>query len=52
MAETARKAAEVTKLNQGKHHIGDFLPKERLEAFLAKCRSVLSVEGDGTTGAA
>lgn len=50
MADTARKAAEITKMNRGKHHIGDFLPKERLEAFLAKCRSVVSAEGTATTG--
>jgi hypothetical protein len=51
MVETAKKNAEITKLNRGKHHLGDFLPKERLEAFLAKCRSVLSTEGVSSTGA-
>ena len=56
MAATAQKAAMVTEHalgggNAGRraHHMGHFLPKDKLEAFLAKCRAVVESEGEGTT---
>jgi hypothetical protein len=56
MAATAQKAAMVTEHaigggNAGRraHHMGHFLPKDKLEAFLAKCRAVVESEGESTT---
>jgi hypothetical protein len=53
MAATAEKAAMVTQMRAagrgGGTHIGSYLPKEKLEAFLAKCRSVVAGQGAGTT---
>ena len=56
MAATAEKAAMVTEHARGggnagrrAHHMGHFLPKDKLEAFLAKCRAVVESEGEGTT---
>ena len=33
-------AADLTKKSKGKHFIGDFLPKEELDKFLGKVKSV------------
>ena len=56
MAATAEKAAMVTEHARGggnagrrAHHMGHFLPKDKLDAFLAKCRAVVDSEGEGTT---
>lgn len=36
MQETAAKAAELTNMAEGKHHIGDFLPPDELAKFMEK----------------
>lgn len=38
MEITARKAEELTRGAEGKHHIGDFLPPEELASFMEKVR--------------
>ncbi|XP_043217499.1 SURP and G-patch domain-containing protein 1-like isoform X1 [Amphibalanus amphitrite] len=40
MLETQRKADELTAMNAGKHHIGDFLPPDELERFMEKWRAL------------
>lgn len=37
---TKDKADELTKLNEGKHHIGDFLPPDELERFMENWRAL------------
>ena len=39
MAATAKKAEMVTAMRKGKHHIGDFLPKEQLDKVRHDTRS-------------
>lgn len=36
MQETQAKAAELTTMAEGKHHIGDFLPPDELARFMEK----------------
>lgn len=43
MQETAIKAAELTNMAEGKHHIGDFLPPDELAKFMEKVGSVLMI---------
>ena len=40
MWETQQKADELTTMNAGKHHIGDFLPPDELERFMEKWRAL------------
>ena len=40
MEKTKEKATELTSAGSGGHHIGDFLPPEELNKFLAKYRYV------------
>ncbi|XP_037076602.1 SURP and G-patch domain-containing protein 1-like [Pollicipes pollicipes] len=40
MTETHAKAEELTQMNEGKHHIGDFLPPDELERFMEKWRAL------------
>ncbi|XP_053633127.1 uncharacterized protein [Cherax quadricarinatus] len=40
MQETHAKAAELTNLAEGKHHIGDFLPPDELARFMEKYRAI------------
>jgi splicing factor 4 len=39
MEKTASQAAKLTSQAEGKHHIGDFLPPDELNKFLAKVGS-------------
>lgn len=34
------RAKELTEMNKGKHHIGDFLPPEELSKFMEKVNAV------------
>ena len=36
------------KVGRRAHHMGDFLPKDKMDTFLAKCRSVVETEGQST----
>jgi hypothetical protein len=38
MEKTMNKATELTDMGEGKHHIGDFIPPDQLNKFLAKVR--------------
>lgn len=40
MQETQAKAAELTTMAEGKHHIGDFLPPDELARFMEKYRAI------------
>lgn len=40
MKKTQQAAEEATKLGKGKHHIGDFIPKDELERFLETAEAV------------
>ncbi len=40
MMKTYKKARELTLANQGKHHIGDFLPPKELEKFIEKVGAI------------
>ena len=40
MRTTYGKAREVTLMNKGKHHIGDFLPPEELNKFVEKVSAI------------
>ena len=39
------KAKELTQMNKGKHHIGDFLPPEEMKKFFEKIKAI---KEDGT----
>ena len=39
MEETCQWADDMTKMAEGKHHIGDFLPPEELARFMEKVRN-------------
>lgn len=45
MEKTKEKAKELTEMNKGKHHIGDFLPPEELSKFI---ETVSAVKEDRT----
>lgn len=47
MEKTREKARELTEMNKGKHHIGDFLPPEELDKFV---ETVSAVKEDRTPG--
>ena len=47
MEKTKEKARELTDMNKGKHHIGDFLPPEELDKFV---ETVSAVKEDRTPG--
>ena len=47
MEKTKERAKELTKMNKGKHHIGDFLPPEELSKFI---ETVSAVKEDRTPG--
>lgn len=47
MEKTKEKAKELTEMNKGKHHIGDFLPPEELSKFI---ETVSAVKEDRTPG--
>lgn len=47
MEKTSDKARELTEMNKGKHHIGDFLPPEELAKFV---ETVSAVKEDRTPG--
>lgn len=40
MTQTAEKAKELTVMNKGKHHIGDFLPPKEVEKFVEKVSAI------------
>ncbi|KAK8400196.1 hypothetical protein O3P69_003118 [Scylla paramamosain] len=40
MEETQARAAELTTMAEGKHHIGDFLPPDELARFMEKYRAI------------
>ena len=44
MEKTKEKAVELTQAATGKHHIGDFLPPEELNKFMAKFSAIKSGE--------
>lgn len=47
MEKTRVKAKELTDMNRGKHHIGDFLPAEELSKFI---ETVSAVKEDRAPG--
>lgn len=42
---TAEYAEKLTEMGEGKHHIGDFLPPDELERFMATYRVSASPDG-------